>query len=698
MRRTLQLKSLTVRTVVICQVAVLAGVGSVALAGHLGRVSTAETTHEQTDALADSKATAVAQTLAAGIAATGAGTRRQTAVAMAVANDRARQAGGVHLDPDHPVTWQAKNQTDGSVVPVTLPGVLLGERPVGVVTDPGSPSPFVDGVSRLTGGVSTIFVRMNDAGDMLRVATTVVSGGRRAIGTYIPARDKAGTPSPVIAKVLGGETYRGIANVVGRWHEAAYTPITDPRGRVIGMLFVGVELQADESLRTAVRAAAGEGRSTFVVGTAGARKGVYDIAPEGIAPGSTALEVEDADGVAWVADLIADAPSWADTIHHRHVRAADGGRLAVTASYYAPWDWLVITTDAQPELDAVRRHLADTQRRDTLLVVVITLLALMGSGAVTTVLIRRATRPVGVSARRVQVLADGRDGLGVLSGDLGSTASSTAERAGSALHSSTEVISAVDDAAQAADRFAEASASISESAAPMAAAMSDLAASMRQITTSSEEAGAVARAAREAAQATAEVLERVSRAGEEVGEVVQLITSIADQTRLLALNATIESARAGEAGRGFAVVATEVKGLADESGRSSVEIADRVTAMRAQMAEAESSLASILETVERVGQLQEVIVTAVHRQREGADDLERGQREITSRLSEQTSSTGHLRAAITRIDVASRQIADDLTALAGSAGGTDDAARQVRACADQLSGLAAELDRVVSGR
>ena len=144
---------------------------------------------------------------------------------LGVARDLLTQAGGVRL-ADETVPWQAVNQATNQSAVFNLPKVLLGSGWLGRSAAASDSVPVVDDVRRLTGSFCTIFQRMNEAGDMLRVGTSVLKAdGTRALGTFIPAKNADGSDSAVIQSVLRGQTYRGRAFVVNDWHAAAYEPV-----------------------------------------------------------------------------------------------------------------------------------------------------------------------------------------------------------------------------------------------------------------------------------------------------------------------------------------------------------------------------------------------------------------------------------------------------------------------------------------
>ena len=173
---------------------------------------------------------------------------------LAVATRELQLAGGFSVVADKTAEWNCVNQADKKSSAETLPAAQIGTVALSPNDPPEQPAPVVDDVVRMVGGACTIFQRMNDRGDMLRVATTVrPDGHRRAVGTFIPAVDADGKSNAVIQAVLAGTPYTGRALVVGAWYTTTYKPLKDPAGRVIGMLFVGVDEQQDDTLATAIR-------------------------------------------------------------------------------------------------------------------------------------------------------------------------------------------------------------------------------------------------------------------------------------------------------------------------------------------------------------------------------------------------------------------------------------------------------------
>ena len=111
----------------------------------------------------------------------------------------------------------------------------LGDMWLWQICDGRVPALFVDQVKSLKGVTCTVFQRMNDAGDMLRISTNVVdSEGERAIGKYIPETEPDGKTNPVISAILKGETYQGRAFVVNRMYFTSYEPIVDAGNKICG--------------------------------------------------------------------------------------------------------------------------------------------------------------------------------------------------------------------------------------------------------------------------------------------------------------------------------------------------------------------------------------------------------------------------------------------------------------------------------
>ena len=150
----------------------------------------------------------------------------------------------------------------------------------------------------------------------------------------------------------------------------------------------------------------------------------------------------------------------------------------------------------------------------------------------------------------------------------------------------------------------------------VASASEELSASIREISSQTDESSNVAKQAVDEAMQTKTVVEALMGATVKVGDVVGLISQIAEQTNLLALNATIEAARAGEAGKGFAVVASEVKLLANQTSKATEKITEHVGSIQETVKNASAAIERINTTIQRMNQISKSISAAVRQQDE----------------------------------------------------------------------------------
>ncbi|HOX46393.1 MAG TPA: Cache 3/Cache 2 fusion domain-containing protein [Myxococcota bacterium] len=123
---------------------------------------------------------------------------------MEVANEAVRQAGGLSLSPER-VTWSAASEVSGQGAELSLPRMLVGSQWLGQTRERSAEVPLVDRLHTLAGGDVTVFQRMNERGDMLRVATTASDrNGARLTGTFVPASGADGVANEAIQSVLHG--------------------------------------------------------------------------------------------------------------------------------------------------------------------------------------------------------------------------------------------------------------------------------------------------------------------------------------------------------------------------------------------------------------------------------------------------------------------------------------------------------------
>lgn len=558
-----------------------------------------------------------------------------------------RFGAGLSVRADQPVT----------VAGVQTPSLYLGSDVLNNDFDE------VDEFKDNSGGVATVFVRNGE--DFIRVSTSLTKqDGTRAIGTALDHQH------PAYQRLLGGQGYVGRAVLFERSYMTQYTPVRDAAGKVIAVLFVGFDY-------TDAQNAQFDNLKRFRIGKTGSLA-LLDEQKHWLVPPAGVQALDQA--IPLMLDL-AKTPGkgrfWSD-------KNEDFYSVSVP---FEGGPWSVVASMPKSEIREV------TWAVGIRLVIGSVLAMLLAVGAAVW-LLRSKLQPLSDLVRQAEALGAGdlsarlnvssHDEIGQLArsfnqmGEALSTMVSHIRKAAEEVNSRAKALSGLSGGAYegmeqqsgeitsmagAVEEFSATSLNIADNMGNTERLAQENAQQTRIGRTSMQEASSSLEHIATALNSTATVINTLGQRSQEIGGIVGVITSIAEQTNLLALNAAIEAARAGEQGRGFAVVADEVRNLASRTRQATDEISGMIQSIQQETgnaistmehgnvlmqeglsrnADVASALARIDEQSRSAGQQFAAITTATHEQSSTATLLSSNLQSIALANSEQREVVSNL--------------------------------------------------------
>jgi methyl-accepting chemotaxis protein len=525
-----------------------------------------------------------------------------------------------------------------------------------------------DRFSGETGGNATIFVV--DGDDFVRVTTSVKKeNGERAVGTQL---DRA---SPAYAALKGGKVYVGLATLFGKQFITQYAPVRDAGGKVVGALYVGVDISLEAAaLKERIRAIKVGETGYFYVLNAAPGKVEGDLLVHPTREGQNILAERASNGRAFVREIL-DRKTGTLVYDWQNPGETATREKIVSFAFFKDWNWVIVGGTYRDEITAHATSLRNQY-------IVFGLVALSVFAAILYAFVRATiTRPLATARDAALRIAGGdltvrverrhADEIGLLldamngiSRQLSTVVGKVRDGAEQIANASNEISTGNLDLCARTEQQAGSLASTASSMGAFTETVHQNAEHARQANGLAVSASSIAQKGGTMVAQVVETMESINQSSRRIADITGVIDGIAFQTNILALNAAVEAARAGDQGRGFAVVAGEVRNLAQRSAAAAKEIKTLIAASSAEVdagrelvSKAGATMHEVLASVGRVTDIMADISAASLEQSSGIEQVNRA-------IGEMDDSTRHNAALVEEASAAAQAMQDQAAELA----------------------------------